>query len=317
MSTYYVDKTTGTSADTLLMAGFADFLNRLHGKSIYGNQSLVIEDCGPYWQIGCDTVTLTDENLEQVMPFDLLKLLVTQKQREKLGADLEHIFDYDAEQARRATFTAQKADLPSRYRAPGAEMVSSDPVEQERLNQIMGNQPDPDLPLFAAINQMKVAGSYNDLVQRWHVLMANPLLFRGMIRLLLQLFGSTPNPLEETEQQFAALIKSQKGLKPDATLLQIVNPTTGKGINRTKADSLALGGVDGCWLFELLKFAGFLHWHCPNAFRIVMTVRRMCCGRGCCTMSICKGLCGTFGRFCGRHRRLSWMCWRRCIWRRC
>jgi hypothetical protein len=40
-------------------------------------------------------------------------------------------------------------------------------------------------------------------------------------------------------------------------MLQVVNPTTGKGANRAKANALTIGGLDEFWLLELLKFAGF------------------------------------------------------------
>jgi hypothetical protein len=256
MSTYYIDKITGTAADTLLMAGFARLLDNVHAAAGHGNPSLMIEDCGPYWRVRCDVVALTDDDLERLEPFQLLDFLVTQSQRKTLG-DAVTGFDYDAQQERRTEYIEKRASLPGRYRLPGATMVSDDPGLQEQIEQVLEASPSSELPLYAAINQMKIASSYNDLVQRWRALMADPVMFREHIRLLLRLFSVSPNPIDETLGEFAALAKKHKLGKADATLLQIVNPTTGKGLNAAKAHGLSVGGVNGFWLFELLKFAGF------------------------------------------------------------
>ncbi len=255
MSVYYVDKSTGTAADTLLMAGFATMLDQVHYATGHGTPELVIEDSGPYWQIRAG-VDLTDDDLERLAPFELLRLLITPTQRKALG---EHAsgFDYEQQQQQRTRYFELRAALPDKYRLPGTNMSSDDPGLQMQLDRVAAARPSPELPLFAAINQMKAATSYNDLVQRWQKLLADVTVFRAHVRLLLRLFRTTPNPTDEVLPEFAALTE-QRGLgKPDATLLQITNPTTGKGLNRAKADGLTLGGISGFWLFELLKFVGF------------------------------------------------------------
>jgi hypothetical protein len=263
MSEYFIDKTTGTAADTLLMAGFARLLDNVHAATEHGNPTLITEDCGPYWQVRCDAVTLTDDDLERLEPFQLLDFLVTQSQRKTLGEGVQG-FDYDAEQERVTVYREKRSALPKRYQVPGASMISDDPGLQEQIDQVLATRPSSELPLYAAINQMKIASSYNDLIQRWRALMADPVVLREHVRLLLRLFSASPNPIDETLSEFATLAKKHKLGKADATLLQIVNPTTGKGLNAAKAHGLSVGGVGGFWLFELLKFAGFFATALPQ-----------------------------------------------------
>ncbi len=261
MSVYYIDKSTGTAADTLLMAGFATLLDQVHLATGYDTPELVIEDSGPYWQIRAG-VDLTDADLEQLQPFELLRLLITPTQRKALG-DQALGFDYEQQQQQRTRYFELRAALPGKYRLPGANMSSNDPG----LQQVANAHPSPELPLFAAINQMKIGSSYNDLVQRWQKLLADVVLLRAHVRLLLHLFCTTPNPTGALLNAFAALAKQHNLGKLDATLLQIINPTTGKGLNRAKADGLTLGGVNGFWLFELLKFAGFFAVALPQRIK--------------------------------------------------
>ena len=255
---YYVDKMSDTSADTLLAVGFASLLSEVLRKVGKPSKGLVIEDVGPYYEIRLPT-SITDSDLQHLKPFSLLKPLVTEKQSkkqlEKQGKALDG-FDYEAKQEKSKEYYAKLKTLEAALRTPEARLNRSKYPMLAELE-----EPDPQLGHYRTINQMKIASSFNDLAQRWGDLGE---LQREHIYLLLRLFNSPDNDVEATLTAWQNLA-TEHYLKGNAKVsaLQIVNPTTGKGANRTKSSTLAEGNQDGFWLLELLKFVGFMDGAAP------------------------------------------------------
>src|SRR5712691_884894 len=96
---YYVDKTSGTSADTLLAIGLASLLSKILEELHRERKGILIRDAGPYYEISLP-ISLSDSDLQQLSPFSLLKPLVSAKQsekQEKQGKKLDG-FDYEGQQ---------------------------------------------------------------------------------------------------------------------------------------------------------------------------------------------------------------------------
>jgi hypothetical protein len=256
---YYVDKTSDTSADTLLAVGFASLLKevlRQNGKPLTG---ILIQDAGPYYQI-VTPAPIMDNDLQNLEPFAIIKPLVTDKhidKQEKQGLKLDG-FDYQRQQEISKSYYEKLRKLPPEYRTPEARAnKSAYPLFADI------EEPDSQLGRYQAINQMKIASSFNELAQRWFYLGH---LQREHIHTLLELFSSPANDIDNAVVSCTKLAK-EHGLKKDAyvTALQIINPTTGKGANYAKASELtrAIGNQDSFWLFELLKFVGFMYVAAP------------------------------------------------------
>ncbi len=256
---YYIEKTNGTSADALLAIGFASLLKevlRQNGKPAKG---IMIKDVGSYFQVQVPA-PITDYDLQNLKPFAIIKGLVTDKyidKQAKQGHTLDG-FDYQQQQNLSKEFYEKLRKLPPEYRTPEARWNK---VAYPLFADI--KEPDSQLGRYQAISQMKIASSFNELAQRWFYLEH---LQREHIHILLELFSS---PINDIENAVAACTKLAKelGLKKDAyvTALQIINPTTGKGANYSKASELtrAIGNQDSFWLLELLKFVGFMHAAAP------------------------------------------------------
>jgi hypothetical protein len=81
---------------------------------------------------------------------------------------------------------------------------------------------------------------------------------------VLELFSTHPNQVDIASARWDALLKQkQVSGKGTVTLLQVVNPASGKGGNTPKANGLGMGNLDGFWLIEYLKFAGFFTGAAP------------------------------------------------------
>ena len=248
MQTYYVDKRSGTSADTLLAAGFASLLAQVFARAGKAQEVMLI-DQGSHYAVRTETA-LADADIDALGNAAFVRHLDTSTQAQALGRHYGQGFQYDEQRQKRDQYREKRKALPPEARRPDA-LLNGDPF----LAEIAELEPDTLLPLYLVINQMKVAPSFNDPVVRWREL--TPELAAAHIRLLLELFAARPNPLEQTVAAWERLAKEHSLGDAEMTMLQVINPTTGKGAARSKANALTIGGLDGFWLLELVKFAGF------------------------------------------------------------
>ena len=254
--TYYIDKISNTSADTLLAIGFALVLQEVLRKCQKPQKGIFIFDAGSYYEVQIPT-TITENDLQQLSPFTLIKPIVTEKSLQKQGKD-QNGFDYQDQQEIARHFYERLKKLPAKLRTPEARLSS----EFRQLPDIQ--PPDPELVHYQTINQMKIASSLNELALRWR---RSDTLQRDAVRILLTLFEQPGNNVDAAIATWQKLAREHKLTgkegKDSTTQLQIVNPTTGKGSNRSKSSTLAEGNPDNFWLLELLKFQGFLHAAAP------------------------------------------------------
>ena len=254
MNVFYIEKTSDTSADTLLAVGFAELLNRVLPAGKRTSAGILIRDAGPYYLIEAPA-SLEAADLQHFHPCALLEPLATEKYTDKFATEslrLKQVFQYTEERDKSKIYVEQLKKIPPAQRRPDNPLYAQ------------LQPPHPMLGHYEAINQMKIAGSFNELAQRWFYLGE---LQRQHIQILLDLFRDLPNDLTRAMQQCQQLAKEQKLAKRDVTVtaLQILNPTTGKGANAPKASELvrAIGNQESFWLLELLKFLGFLQITAP------------------------------------------------------
>jgi hypothetical protein len=246
-NSYYIDQRQGNSADTLLATGFARLVEMMLRAVEKPSDEVTLVDCGPYYRVDLP-VPIETTDIQSLHSLPLVAHLDTKSQEAKLGRHYGDGFPYDRERERRDEYRESRKALPPEARARDAILRGHPALEKL-------SPPDPLLPSYLVINQMKVAASFNEAVIRWREL--SPELLRVHVQLLLNLFSIHPNPLDDTVATYSQLAKQHDLGSPDMTMLQVVNPTTGKGANRTKANGLSIGGQREFWLLELLKFAGF------------------------------------------------------------
>lgn len=263
MHSYYVDKTSGTSADTLLAIGFAKLIEQvLHQLNRLSDAAeLFVADQGAYYAINLLN-PISQEEIKQVAPFRLIKHLDTEKQAKALGTSYGQGFDYDKQRQIRDSYQEQRRLLPAKARSANAYLLN-DPDLAALHARI--EQPDPLLPTYLLINQMKSGPSFNEPIVRWHSLSEEHLQIH--IQALLDCFASSPNLIASLQQHLKTLEKTHKLGKPEMTMLQVINPTAGKGAIRPKGDAITMGNPESLWVLELLKFVGLLELAHPQTIR--------------------------------------------------
>lgn len=257
---YFINKTSGTSGDTLLAIGFAAVLGQLSLVQYETQDGIILKDSGPSYTVvsplPIDIEKLSDERLNRLLvalPLD------SSKQREKQAkkGEQEPIngFKYDEEMEKSRAYREQLKKLGPALQTPEARLKKAPELDEL-------SPPDTKLGHYQAISAMKIAGSFNEIALRWDRL--TPEQKRLHISLLLELFSNPLNDLPLAIGRWQKLAK-EYNLKGNAmaSALQIINPTTGKGANRAKASELTIGNQDSFWLLELLKFRGFMEGAAP------------------------------------------------------
>jgi hypothetical protein len=253
-TTLFSDNDSGTMADLLKAVGLAEVAQAWLLRSAGSAEHITLRDCGGYYQIELPAA-LEMEHAVGIEPFAAGrgKMLVSAKQVEKAAKSGLHLdgFDYDGERARSAAYFEQRKKLSAADQKKFAQQPQA-----EEFAGLLALTPHPDLSLYVCVNQFRIAETYNILCAQWLGNEHHP--FAENLRLLLAIFGQHPNRVEAASQVWKATNKATNaGDDGSTTLLQIVNPASGKGGNAAKANGLSIGNISGFWLSEYLKLVGF------------------------------------------------------------
>jgi hypothetical protein len=245
-TTYFVDKTTDTFADTLLAYGVAALLDKLL-RDNSGAATVRVRDAGAVFAIALEKPI--QAGFENVDWFCDLPFIETKKQKPPNNWSGMTV-DYATTKDKRSEYFAARKQLPAEARRPGAT-----PDEHPALAALPALPRPDDWDILAQINQMQSISAYAQVLEAWFECRA---CFPDLLRLLLRLFAATPNDEAQATADWKTIAKKH-GLKATETRtpVQVLNPAMGKGVNRTKADGANhLGNPDSFWPLEFLKFWG-------------------------------------------------------------
>lgn len=247
--TYYVDKRTGTFADVFLAYGVATLLDSVLASFAEGDRWVRLRDEGPYYAV--ELSHLLQESWVDQAPFQALAPYIRTGRDDPddlAGLPPSTIVDYQQEWDRFQRYIKLPQDVKEK-------------MPQEQLAQL---KPHPQFPLFAWVGErrMQALGSYNALILRWQGLAPH---FSENLRHILMLCATPDGDVETVECAWRRRMKELGvDVKSDATLLQLFNPSQGKGQNEPKAYRLAMGNVKSFWILEYLKAVGMYHCAVPR-----------------------------------------------------
>jgi len=246
---YYVDKRTGTFADVFLAYGLAKLLDSVLANFVEGDHWVRIRDVGPYYAVELSH-PLQEEWVDGA-PFQVLAPYIrTGRADPEAVANLPASMsvDYQQEWDKFRQYTSIPQDMRSR-------------MPEEQIAQI---KPHPQFSIFAWVGErrMQALGSYNNLILRWHSLAP---YFAENLRHILMLCATPDGDVEAIESAWRKRMKELGAdASSDATLLQLFNPSQGKGLNEPKASRLEMGNIKSFWLLEYLKAVGMYHCAVPR-----------------------------------------------------
>ena len=251
---YYVDKRTGTFADVFLAYGLAALLDSVLGNFVPGPRWVRLRDQGPHYAVELSH-PLTPEWVDQA-PFQMLApyIRTTRDDPQCLTeVPASAVVDYQAQWDR----FRQYVQIPEATRAQ---------MPTEQAAQV---RPHPHFPIFAWVGErrMQAIGSYNKLILRWHRLAP---FFAENLRYILMLFAKPCGDVKWVQKKWRQrMLELGADCEEEATLLQLLNPSQGKGQNKPKANQpkanrLKRDNVCSFWLLEYLKAVGMYHCAVPR-----------------------------------------------------
>lgn len=251
--TYFVDKQAGTFADVCSAFGLATVLDEFVRRSLgeHGFPIVKIMDRGTTYAIELKPV-MQEEWVENPNFFSPIPFIKTVKNSATMPEEIYKI-EYDEEKQIYDEYREARRILrETMNRGEGANESDS----------AFLSPPAPEYPVWQKINMMAGISSYNAAVGNWFETRGQ---FAKLLHVLLALHATTPNPVSACEQKWKKLKKAGNLAGKDRlNMLQIFNPSTGKGGSASKANKLAMGGVSNFWLCEYLKMVGFYHCALPR-----------------------------------------------------
>lgn len=253
--TYFVDKQTGTFADVCSAYGLATILDQLLQRDPGEHESHTVKilDRGTTYAIEL-IPALQAEWVENLRGFSApIPFIRTTKNSGTMPEGIYNI-NYDEQKKCYDDYNELRKSL--------GNTLKKDSNDSEALAALKQNEPHPDYRIWQKINMMSGISTYNAAVTNWH---ENREHLTELIKLLLALHAKTPNPVATCEQEWKTF-KKEKNLigKDRLNMLQVFNPSTGKGQNTPKASNLSMKNVDNFWLCEYLKMVGFYRCAVPR-----------------------------------------------------
>ena len=229
----YIEKQTGTPADTLLAFGVADLLD-----TVLTTARVELKDMGDCYEVSfsANSDWYDDAQFQHLCPG-----LNTATKQSPIGYQINYL---------------QHQENNRRYFKAREQKVEEAVLQEQGLT-----PPAPDWPVWAIINQMSAIGGYHKVLERWQ---GHKDCFAELMTIVNRLFKKRPNPLAAAEAEWKQLAKQHSINTISVAQLQVINPGMGKGGNSIKATGLGIGGLKGFWLIEYLKFAGFYRAALPR-----------------------------------------------------
>ena len=260
-STYYVPKESDTQADTLIAYGLAELLQALIPARYRSSRVWpTLEDKGVYYQITLPDLAIEEDWLDE-LPDQLELVPFVKTIKEKPPPDFPSIRDSDAEWDNFKAYTKALSEMRSADTANKA-------VDSDAARAIDSLRPRFDFWTIAYISdfRMQGIGVHNKLVKQWW--MARKAR-KEQIQTILQLFSTPSNKGQYRATVINAWDKHAKKAKlkltKNFTSSQMLNPHTGKGQNRPKADAvLSPKNESSFWLIEYLKVIGLYRCAAPR-----------------------------------------------------
>ena len=249
-SVYYVDRITGTPADTLLAFGLADLISRIVPEDVDWGLTIQSTDNGY-------KITLKDNIPAEWVdnrPFDFQLDAIGVKRKDKKTGEKALVkmpsglrfIDYDEEKKRKDTYREQKN-----------KGISPEDLAKEGIL-----PPHPAWQYWAIINQLSAVDTYNKVVKLWY---QHKQCFPELLCIILDIFKTQPNQMEQAIESWKQLANSNEiNEEPTVSALQVINPSMVEGGNNSKSLWRALRGLDSFWLVEYLKFVGFYRASIPR-----------------------------------------------------
>jgi hypothetical protein len=249
--TFHIPKEANTYADTLEAYGVAHLLMAIFESQAMSNE-VTINDKGVYFEI-ISKKAITTEIINNLKYFQVVKFIQKDEKNkppEHLGQDF---FNYPLQRDLRRE---KRKEIEKAFKNfKGQEYTKQRKLIEEKYQSEMVAQPLIDeYDVFAQL----ISNPYAAFLKLHCNFDNNQDHFKTLISEVLNLYLSKDNQIPT---EYKALSKAKKiNVEEKATMLQLINPNQGKGLNKAKATGMSVGNLKGNWIKETMKVSGALNF---------------------------------------------------------
>jgi len=240
-SKFKVKKGTGTYSDTIEAFGLANLINEIQSRIDLNRPKLWIEDKGLYYEL----TSKPEIQLEQIRKlgyFPLFKYVV----RDASETFDENYFDYPKQR----DLKKERQEHTQKAYKDFAGKDKSDQLKQ-KLNEIerIYTEEKKIYPELDVYSQVITPNNFVGFDKLYRNISSNKDAFYQIVKAILDYYSDFVVELK---------LKSLNSFDDTVTALQIYNPTTGKGQNKSKASGASAGPIKLNWISETMKISGAL-----------------------------------------------------------
>ena len=236
---FYINKTSGTYAETLEAFGLAILINNILERSNVSDRKVTIAD-NSYMYVVSSNREITEDMLLKLRYFQIIKFIKKEASQE-IPAGITDCFDYPANKALQDEYKEQFKQI-EKLKGDEVKKLARKALNEAKLSEF-GKKIDSEYDVYREIIKNPYSG-FNSLFQNFHNYQES---FSVLIKEVLDKY---------TEKSFSKRAFKLNDEKPTAQ--QLYNPNQGKGLNKSKANNASMGNIDSNWISETMKISGAL-----------------------------------------------------------
>ncbi len=249
--TFYIRKEAGTYADTLEAYGVAHLLMKIFESQAMSNE-VTINDKGICFELISEKA-ITSELLGKLKYFQVVKFIQKDDNNKPPTHIGQNFYNYPLQRDLRKEKRKEiekalknyKGDTYVKQRKKIEEKYQSEKVPQPLVD---------EYDVFAQL----ISNPYAAFLKLHSNFDKNQNYFSVLISQILNQYLPKENQISTV---FAEHIKRKKiTITEKATMLQLINPNQGKGLNKAKAIGMSVGNLKGSWIKETMKVSGALNF---------------------------------------------------------
>jgi hypothetical protein len=255
---FYIDKVSGTYAETLEAFGLAYLVNEVLERSKAPNRKVEIKNEGTYYLV-TPSQAITSEMLEKISYFQLIKFLKNKFDTPiPDGVGEGNYYDYPKQKAEFDAIKDARKKISEDKKIKPEERKSKLQAITKQYNDEFGKKLDESFDVYKNMISNPYAG-FVKIHSNFH---NNQAFFKQILIEIFSFYAQMPNGVSGEIIKYRIKKKDEKRLTAQIgeklTAQQLYAPNQGKGLNKNKADNANMTNLDGFWVQETMKIAGAL-----------------------------------------------------------
>lgn len=240
---FYIDKKSGTYAETLEAYGLAKLVNEVMVRRNIGGGKVIIYDKGLYYHIDT-SVGINLGKLDNLKYFQVVKFLKNKHETKIPHGILESdIFNYPAQKAEQDRYKEEYTSIDKNSEFTIEQRIKAKKELAKKKLLKFGLSLDAEYDVYRQL----ISNPYPLYTKLYKNFYDNQSKFPLLINEIFTYYSGLPIPPRDF-----------KLVEERPTAQQIFNPNQGKGLNKNKANNASMGNLKGHWVSETMKISGAL-----------------------------------------------------------